>query len=236
MQINFKALLAEFIGTFALVFVGALAVVVASNVALTEGGNLLGVTIAALAHGLILVALIYTFGHYSGAHFNPAVTAGLLVGGKIAVVSAVGYWVAQFLGGIVAGFAALALSAPAGLTGVGETIGLLTVDHLGTAAILEAVLTFFLVTTIYQSAVYGKGGQFAGVAIGLMLAACIFAGGVFTGASLNPARTLGPALAAGNFSYVPMYLIGIFAGGIVAGLLNAFVLKPPSEPAAPPLP
>lgn len=236
MQVDFKALLAEFIGTFTLVFIGAMAVVVASNVALTEGGNLLGVTIAALAHGLILVALIYAFGHYSGAHFNPAVTAGLLVGGKIAIVPAIAYWIVQFLGGIVAGFAAQALTAPAGLVGFGETIGILTADHLTTAAILEAILTFFLVSTIYQSAVYGKGGNLAGVAIGLTLAAAIFAGGAFSGASLNPARTLGPAIAAGNLSYVPMYMIGIFAGGIIAGLLHAYILKPPADPAAPPLP
>lgn len=226
MKLDFKALIAEFIGTFVLVFIGALAVIIASNVALSEGGNYLGVIVAALAHGLVLVALVYTFGHYSGAHLNPAVTAGLLVGGKIAIVPAIGYWVVQFLGGIVAGFIALALASPAGLAGFGETKGILTADHLGTAAILEAILTFILVTTVYQAAVYGKAGNLAGVAIGLSLAACIFAGGVFTGASLNPARTLGPALAAGDFSYVPMYLIGIFAGGIVAGLLNAYVLKP----------
>lgn len=226
MQLDFKALIAEFIGTFTLVFVGALAVIVASNVALAEGGNLLGVTVAALGHGLILVALVYAFGHHSGAHLNPAVTAGLLVGGKIAVVPAVAYWVVQFLGGILAGFVAQALASPAGLAGFGETKGLLTNDHLGAAAILEAVLTFFLVTTVYQAAVYGKAGSLAGVAIGLTLGASIFAGGVFSGASLNPARTLGPALAAGDFSYVPMYFIGSFAGGIIAGLLNAYVLKP----------
>jgi glycerol uptake facilitator-like aquaporin len=77
---------------------------------------------------------------------------------------------------------------------------------------------------VYQAAVYGKAGNLAGVAIGLTLTGSILAGGVLTGASLNPARTLGPALAAGDLSYVLPYFIGIFGGGIVGGLLHSFVL------------
>lgn len=231
-----QKLIAEFLGTFTLVFVGAMAVYVASNVALDQGGGYLGVTVAALAHGLILIGLIYTFGHISGAHFNPAVTAGLLVSGKIEAVEAVLYWIAQFLGGIAAGLLA-SLVTPASFAGYGETIGVLTASDIGSAAIIEFVLTFFLVSAIFQTAVHGKGGSLAGVAIGLTLAGSIFAGGVFTGASLNPARTLGPAIAAaldGSAStvpfmnYVPVYLIAIFLGGIAAGLLHTYILKPRS--------
>lgn len=210
-----KALIAEFLGTFTLVFVGAAAVTVAG----TAGG----VPVAALAHGLILVGLIYAYGHHSGAHFNPAVTVGLLVGGKIDAVKAALYIVVQFVASIVA---AGVLSAIVGAeTGLGQTTGSLTASNVGAAALFEAILTFFLVSTIYQAAVYDKAGNLAPVAIGLTLAGSILAGGVYTGASLNPARTLGPALVAGDLTYVLPYFIGIFAGGALAGLLHSQLLK-----------
>lgn len=209
-----RAALAELFGTFTLVFVGALAVTVAPQA---------GLVVPALGHGLILVGLIFAYGHLSGAQFNPAVTAGLLVGGKIDLMKAVVYWVAQFAGAIIAAYLLVALLPDPG--NYGQTTGTLTASNLGQAALMEAVLTFFLVTAVYQAAVYGKAGGLAALAIGLTLAASIFAGGIYTGASLNPARTLGPALAAGDLSYVPAYLVGIFAGGVAAGLLHTFVLK-----------
>ena len=222
----FREVLAEFIGTFVLVFVGAAAVVVAP---------VFGVTVPALAHGLILVGLIYTYGHISGAQFNPAVTFGLLVGGKQDAQKSVIFMVAQFLGGIVAAFVLVALLPPPDSTvmveflgegnfNYGQTTGLLTTEFTLQAALIEVILTFFLVSAVYQAAVYGRAGNLAGVAIGLTLAASIFAGGALTGASLNPARTLGPALAAGDFSYVPLYLIGIFAGGALGGVIHGYVL------------
>lgn len=210
-----SSLIAELLGTFTLVFVGAAAVTVA--------GSAGGVPVAALAHGLILVGLIYAYGHISGGHFNPAVTAGLLVGGHIDAVKAALYIVAQLVGGIIA---ALLLSAFITTeTGLGQTTGSLTGSAVWTAAAFEAVLTFFLVSTIYQAAVYGKAGNLAPVAIGFTLAGSILAGGVYTGASLNPARTLGPALIAGDLSYLLPYFVGIFAGGIIAGLVHTFLLK-----------
>lgn len=210
-----RPLLAEFLGTFTLVFVGAAAVTVAENAG--------GLVVAALGHGLILVGLIYAYGHISGGHFNPAVTAGLLVGGKIDLTRAALYMVAQFAAAVVA---ALLLTGLVGSSNnFGQTMGSLTLGAPWTAAVFEAVLTFFLVSTIYQAAVYGKAGNLAPVAIGLTLAGAIFAGGVYTGASLNPARTLGPALAAGDLSYLLPYFVGIFAGGILAGLLHARLLN-----------
>lgn len=216
-----RAALAELIGTFTLVFVGVLAVIVA----VTPETNS-SVLVPAFAHGLAVLGMIYVFGHISGTHINPAVTAGLLVGGKIKLTEAVVYWIAQFLGGIIAAFLAVALVPnPANY---GQTIGIITSDNVWTAAVFEAVLTFMLVSAVYQAAVYGKAGNLAGVAIGLTLAFAIIAGGVFTGASLNPARTLGPALAAGDLSYVLPYFVGIFAGGVAAGLLHSRVLGPES--------
>ena len=207
-----KASLAELVGTFVLVFVGAFAV---------ASGQ--GVAVAALAHGLILVAIVYMYGHISGAHVNPAVTLGLLVGGKIDIQKAVFYWVAQFAGGIAAAFLLSAIIGSGG--SLGETTGSLTSGMVWNAALFEAVMTFFLVSTVYQAAVYGKAGNVAGIAIGFTLAASILAGGTYTGASLNPARTLGPALAAGDLSYVLPYFVGIFGGGAAAGVLHAFVFK-----------
>jgi MIP family channel proteins len=231
MPFKLNVFLAELIGTFILVFIGGLAVVVTNN-----PGNVgaLAVVIPALAHGLVLIGIISMFGHHGGAHFNPAVTASLVVGGKLSLPSAIQYWIAQVIGALVAGFLVVAVSNGSGIPEyaglAGETTGALTSSSLLVAGLVELILTFILVTVVYQAAVYGKAGNTAGIAIGFTLAACIAAAGTLTGASLNPARTLGPAIAGGNFDYVPVYLIGIFLGGILGGIVNTTVLKPDSQP------
>lgn len=207
-----KASIAELIGTFILVFIGAFAVASAQ-----------GVVVAALAHGLVLVGIIAMYGHISGAHVNPAVTVGLLVGGKVDGMKAGAYIIAQFVGAILAGL--LLSIILEGTDTMGITFGSLTEDKVWSAALFEAILTFFLVSTVYQAAVFGKAGNLAGVAIGFTLAGCILAGGTYTGASLNPARTLGPAIFDGNFDYVIPYFIGIFGGGILAGVLHTYVFN-----------
>jgi aquaporin Z len=217
-----QATIAELIGTFILVFAGCLSVSVAIQVAVT-GGAVLGVLIAAMGHGFALVGIAYAFGNVSGAHVNPAVTLGLLLGGKVKINTAIYYWIAQFIGAILAAFVVRQVI-PADVN-VGETLGVLTFSNVGGAAIIEFVLTFLFVTVIYQSAGYGKGGANAGLAIGLSLAGFIAAGGVYSGASLNPARTFGPALfGGGDMSYVLPYMIAIFLGGALAGLFNGYVL------------
>ena len=209
-----RASIAEFLGTFTLVFVGVAAV---------ASGQ--GVTVAALGHGLVLCGLIFAYGYISGAHFNPAVTAGLLVGRQITLQRAIFYWVAQVIGCIVAAVLANILIVDGAR--LGQTIGSLTTpDTVWTAALFEAVLTFLLVSAIYQAAIFGKIGHLAALAVGLTLAGCILAGGTYTGASLNPARTLGPALVAGDFSYILPYFVGIFGGGIVAGLVHVAIFRP----------
>lgn len=222
-----KASIAEFIGTFTLVFIGSAAVVVAPA---------FGVVVSALAHGLILCGIIFSYGYISGAHVNPAVTAGLLVGRQIKLDRAVYYWIAQFLGGIVAAYAVRALIPDSALAALnisafnfGQTTGSLTATAPWAAAAFEFVLTFFLVSAVYQAAIFGKVGHLAALAIGLTLAGSILAGGAFTGASLNPARTLGPALVAGDLSYILPYFVGIFGGGIFGGLLHSFIFKPEEE-------
>lgn len=226
-----RAFIAEFLGTFTLVFIGSGSVVVAP---------VFGLLVPAFAHGLIVLGLIYTYGNLSGAHFNPAVTVALLVGRQIEPLKAVLYIVIQFIAGIVAAYLLLfsvgGAENPALLEflngaefNYGETVGFLTNDYVWQAAFIEAILVFILVSAIFQSAVHSKIPNFAGIAIGLTLAACILAGGPLTGASINPARSLGPALAAGNLSYILPYCVGLFIGGAVGGAVNTYLLAPTNE-------
>ena len=209
---NTKNLAAEFIGTFALIFIGAGALAIGS-------ANLVGV---ALAHGLVIVAFAYAYGHISGTHINPAVTLGLLIAGEIQFVAAIGYWIVQFLGGILGAVvlnAVLPNPGDLGVTILSENVG------VGQGLVVETVLTFFLVNTIFNTAVSGKAGNFAGLAIGLTLVLCILMGGPLTRASLNPARTLGPAIVSGNYADIWLYFVGPCVGAILAALLYIGVLK-----------
>ena len=213
---NTKNLVAEFIGTFALIFIGA------GALAITEA-NLVGV---ALAHGLVIVTFAYAYGHISGTHINPAVTLGLLIAGEIEFVAAIGYWIVQFLGGILGAVvlnAVLPNPGDLGVTILAE--GVTPVQGL----VVEIVLTFFLVNTIFNTAVSGKAGNFAGLAIGLTLVLCILMGGPLTRASLNPARTLGPAIVSGNYADIWLYFVGPCVGAILAALLYISVLKDKGE-------
>ncbi len=213
---NTKNLAAEFVGTFALIFIGAGALAIGQ-------ANLVGV---ALAHGLVIVAFAYAYGHISGTHINPAVTLGLLIAGEIEFVVAIGYWIVQFLGGILGAVVLNAVLPDAGDLGVtilGEGVG------VGQGLVVEIVLTFFLVNTIFSTAVSGKAGNFAGLAIGLTLVFCILMGGPLTRASLNPARTLGPAVVSGNYADIWLYFVGPFVGAILAALFYIGVLKDKGE-------
>ncbi|MCA9900564.1 MAG: aquaporin [Ardenticatenaceae bacterium] len=211
---NTKALVAEFIGTFTLIFIGAGAGAIGA-------GGLVGV---ALAHGLVVLGFAYAYGHISGTHINPAVTFGMLVGKQIDVATAVGYWVVQFLGGIVGAFV-LSFVLGGADSGLGATVlasGVSPVQGI----VVEIILTFFLVNAIFNTAVSGKAGNLAPVAIGLTLAFSILMGGPLTGASLNPARTLGPAIASGNFADIWLYFVGPLVGAAAAALLYTGLLKP----------
>lgn len=181
---NSKVFVAELIGTFALVFIGAGAVV-------TGLGGVVG---AAFAHGLVLAVFVYAYGHISGTHVNPAVTFGLALNGTVKWGQAVYYWIAQFLGGVLGAYVLkIVAGGVAGMSGA-ATVGTLTRSAPFAALAVELVLTFFLVNTILHAAVAGRAGSFAGLAIGLTLTFAILTGGPMTGASLNPARTFGPAL------------------------------------------
>lgn len=201
---NNKALLAEGIGTAALIFIGA------GAGALGVGG-LVGV---ALAHGLVVTVFAYAYGPISGSHINPAVTLAVALSGKLSWAEALRYWIAQFFGGTV-GAAALVFVFGGSSNGLGATIPASGVTVIQAIA-LEAILTFLLVNTILHTAVKKEGTDFAGLAIGLTLVAAILMGGPLTGASLNPARTFGPALFTGNLDVFWIYLVGTGLGAAAA--------------------
>lgn len=219
--------LAEALGTFMLVLVGAGALAMSP-------GNVVAI---ALAHGLILAAIVATYGHISGAHVNPAVTLGLLVGGKIGPRKAVIYWVAQIAGGLLAAVV-LRIALPSGQAGV-STLGQTAPGSgvtTGQLILIEAIITFFLVGTVYQASVYNKGGAATPVLIGFTLAAAILLAGPLTGGSANFARTLGPALVAKDtqdLGEVLQYAIGILGGGALAGLLHGDLFALREEPKTP---
>jgi MIP family channel proteins len=232
-----KAAVAELVGTFTLVFIGA----GAGALAATSGAGIVGV---ALAYGLALTVIVYAWGNISGAHVNPAVTFGVVIAGRMEWIKAISYWIAQFLGALAAAYLLLWLIGHG--TDLGRTVGSLTPlgaePAEGTSAlkviVLEGVLTFFLVVAVMVSGVHGLNGKAAGVAIGLVLAMDVLAGGSLTGASMNPARTLGPAVALGDVSYVWMYFVGPLLGGALGALVYekyflSAVPTPPVETAEP---
>lgn len=212
---NSKVFLAEFIGTFALVFIGAGAGIV--------NAGLVGV---ALAHGFTLAVFAYAYGHISGTHVNPAVTFALALNGTVKWGQAAFYWIAQFAGAIFAAFVLkLAVESLGGDISAGATVGALTSAQPIYAMVIEALLTFFLVNTILHTAVAGKGGAMAGWAIGATLTFAILAGGPFTGASLNPARTFGPAVfSQPSFTDVYTYVIYFF-GPLIGATLAVIVFN-----------
>jgi len=226
---NAKVFVVEFLGTFALVFVGAAAGIYSESI-----------LAVALAHGLTLAVIVYTFGYISGAHINPAVTLGLAANGTIKWQDAVVYWAAQFAGASLAAFALRTLFTPlqADLINSTATTGVLIAKNLPYHALaVEAILTFLLVNTVLHTAVYGKAGPFAGWAIGTTLMIAILAGGPLTGASLNPARSFGPAIFTSvikpgtpdyqNYLLYLIYFIGPFFGSILAVSLYQFLKSEP---------
>lgn len=215
---------AEFIGTFTLIFIGVGAIHNASNP--TAGVGLLGV---ALAHGLAIAVMVSATGGISGGHLNPAVTFGLLVGGKIDLKNSIAYWIAQLAGGAAAGFLLLSIYGADGAAIVkAGTPNLSDGVSTSTGIMVELVLTFFLVFVVYGSAVDARSPKIGGLAIGLTIALDILFGGPITGAAMNPARTFGPALAVNFWKDHAVYWIGPMAGGALAGLIyGRFLIKEP---------
>lgn len=219
-----KKCLAEFIGTFTLIFIGVGAIHNSADP--TAGVGLLGV---ALAHGLAIAVMVSATGSISGGHLNPAVTFGILAGGKIKPADAVAYWISQLAGGVAAALLLLCIYGADGKEIVKKgTPDLGPGISAGTGILIELVLTFFLVFVVYGTAVDARAPKIGGLAIGLTVALDILFGGPLTGAAMNPARTFGPAVASGHWTNHLVYWIGPMAGGALAGLVyGRFLIKEP---------
>lgn len=215
-----KALAAELVGTFALIFIGAGAGAIGA-------GGLVGV---AFAHGLVIVSFAYAYGHISGTHINPAVTLGVWAAGLMDAGRAISYIVFQLLGGVL-GALALRFALGGAESGLGATT-LADAASVGQAVVkvtpamglfIEAVLTFFLVNAVLNTG--DAKTEHAGLAIGLTLTLAILMGGPLTGASLNPARTLGPAIAADIYDDIWVYFAGPALGALAAAALWRYFLR-----------
>jgi MIP family channel proteins len=217
---------AEFIGIFALVFVGGGAIITSPLLQVQAA-----VVNIAIAHGLILALMVTATMRISG-HLNPAVTTAFLVTRRIEPMMAVTYWIAQFLGAIVAAYALKALY-PAQIVAVTRLGGQsISADISMVQAIsLEAIATFFLTFVVFGTAVDPKAPKVGGFAIGLTVTAGILAIGPLTGGSMNPARSLGPAVVTGIFEGQTAYIIGPVIGAVLAGLLyDRLFLRREPEP------
>jgi aquaporin Z len=209
-----RKLLSEFIGTFALVFAGTGAIVInqASGGAVTHPG-------IALTFGLIVLAMIYTFGDVSGAHFNPAVTIAFAAARRLPLRDVPGYVVAQLLGAFAAS-GLLRLLFPGDAT-LGAT---LPSGPPLQSLVLETVLTFLLMLVILSVSTGAKEkGITAGIAIGAVIALEAMFAGPISGASMNPARSIAPAMVSGHFEHLWLYLAGPILGALLATPVCALV-------------
>lgn len=211
-----KALIAEFIGTFALIFIGAGAVTMFDPLNWAAIG---------LAHGFVIMAFAYAFGNESNSYLNPALTVGVVIAGEGKLATAIPVFLAQFAGGIVGGITLAAIYGVGAPHSLGMTTINPTMTSLTGGLVLEAIGTFFLMTIVLNTALRGAAGKFAPFAIGMTVAFCIMGFGAVTGASINPARTLGPAVGLSRFNEAVPYMLAQFVGAAVAALLYRFVFK-----------
>jgi aquaporin Z len=226
MRDSWRHFAAEFVGIFALVFVGGASIMSAQ---MAQSEHLL-LTVAS-AHGLILAIMVTATMRVSG-HLNPAVTIGFLAARRIEPMMAMLYIVAQLLGAVLAAYALkatfphdVAINARLG----GQSLALDV--SFGQGILLEAIATFFLVFAVFGTAVDPHAPKVGGFAIGLTVMADILAIGPLTGASMNPARSFGPALASGVFEAQAVYWIGPILGGVAAALLyDTLFLRRGKEP------
>lgn len=216
-------MVAEAVGTFGLVFIGA-AVVVVNGGFPNSGIGLLGI---ALAHAVVLSVMISATMTISGGHLNPAVTIGFLVTRRIDVATAAAYIVTQLaaasLGALLVQLLFPRAAVRTALLGVPVIANSVTLEQ---AIGIELILTFFLVSAVFGTIVSADAPRVAGFGVGLVLLFDILVGGPLTGAAMNPARAFGPALVSGQWLGHVVYWVGPIVGGILAALLWQYVLLP----------
>ena len=209
---------AEFVGTFTLIFIGGGAGIVS--------GDLVAI---GLANGLAIGIMVTNLGHISGGHFNPAITLGFVTTRRITLPLAVAYWVAQFLGAIVAAAILRGLFR--------HDLFLGSVPHAGSFGdgkgfVVEIILTFLLVWAVWATAVDPRGAfkSIAGLAIGLTITIDVFMGGPLTGAAMNPARAFGPELIGNSWGEGWIYYLGPAIGALLASGVYEYLYLRPTEP------
>ena len=214
---------AEFVGTFTLVFVGVSSIITVGDV-----------TGVALAHGLAIAVMVSAVGHISGGHFNPAITLAFLITRRMAPLLAAVYWVAQFAAATAGALMVKVIfpgnvvdRAKLGAPAVASVVG------NGGALAMEAVLTFFLVWVVFATAADARGTfkSIAGLAIGLTITMDILAGGRVTGAAMNPARAFGPEVVQRVWANAWVWYAGPMLGVVVAGLAYEYLYLRPLAPA-----
>ncbi|HUH90638.1 MAG TPA: aquaporin [Lysobacter sp.] len=239
---DLRKLVAEALGTALLVFFGAGVATLSFGFGMAGESISAGVVATALAFGLVMLILAYAIGPISGAHINPAVTMGFLAAGRMDVAEAASYWVAQFVGGIVGaaglfgvfsgadGYSTATTGMGANGFGASSMVGL----GIGGAFLAEVVLTFLFVLVVLLVTRKTSWPQLGGVAIGLALATVHLMGIPLTGTSVNPARSLGPALFVGGaaIAQVWLFIVAPLVGAVIAALVSRYLF--PREVDEPP--
>ena len=228
-MVNPRAWLAEAIATYALVFFGPLSVIL-SVVVFGDGLTIESIIMISLGHGGAIALMVYAFGHVSGAHINPAVTIPMMITKKISVADGIGYIIFQIIGAIIATLSLMAILPEIGKPvlwgGHGGPSELLN-HSVMSGFVVEVILTFFLVVVIFMTAVHKKAPKSVyGAAIGGMVFLLHIVGVPLTGASMNPARSLGPAVATGDVGLLEiqwLYWVAPIIGGIIAGVIMNYV-------------
>ena len=215
----YKKYIAEFVGTFALVFIAA-GSVCADFYLRQAGGQGLGLLGISIAFGVVVIAVIYATSYVSGSHVNPAVTISFWITKRMDPNTAIMYIVSQIAGAVLAGLALKTLFPDAAKTVYLGTTVLAPGVTIARGILMEFIITFLLVFTIYGTLVDRRApAGFAGIAIGLVVLFGAMIGGTISGGAMNPARVFGPALASGQFTHHYVWWIGPILGGIAAGFI-----------------
>ena len=231
--VNPRNWFAEAIATYALVFFGPLSIIL-SVVAFGDGLSIESIIMISLGHGAAVGLMVYAFGHISGAHINPAVTIPMMITKKISVQDGIGYIIFQLIGAVVAAFSLKAILPEIGAKvnfgtqgGPSELLN----SSIASGIAVEIILTFFLVTVIFLTAVHKKApAGIHGISIGGIVFLLHLVGVPLTGASMNPARTFGPAVVSGFWELHWLYWVAPIIGGIIAGVIMNYVFVNKAEP------
>lgn len=215
---SIKCYISEFIATLLFIFAGVGSAIAFSKVTSDAALDPSGLVAVAVAHAFGLFVGVAIAANISGGHLNPAVTFGLALGGNITFLTGFFYWVAQCLGSIVACLLLSFVTNGKSVPTHGVASGMSAIEGV----VMEIVITFALVYTVYATAADPKKGDLgiiAPIAIGFIVGANILAAGPFSGGSMNPARSFGPAVVSGDFSQNWIYWVGPLIGGGLAGLV-----------------